>query len=108
VSLRRIEEIEIGPSGHLLVRPEPLGGEVDAMIYRAGSGLRWDPKERAFHAWEPHRWPHAELLQHIVRVLSAECGTTLRVSETTRWINIPQEQVAALRSVVASEGAPDA
>ena len=106
MALRRIEEIKIAPSGNLFVRPEPAEGAADAMIYRAGNGLRWDPKERAFHAAEPQRWEHAELLLHIVRTLAAECGDTLLISDSTRWTNVPQAQVAALRSVSAKE-APD-
>jgi hypothetical protein len=103
---RRIEEIKIAPSGYLFVQPEPAEGAKDAMIYRAGNGLRWDPKERAFPAAEPQRWKHAELLLHIVRTLAEECGDTLVVSDSTRWTNVPQAQVEALRSVSAKE-APD-
>lgn len=72
---------------------------MDGLIYRAGNGLGWDAEERAFHAAEPHRWEHAELLQHIIRTVAEECGDSLQLSDSTRWINVPEEQVAALRSV---------
>lgn len=102
--LRRIEEIKIAPSGNLFVRPEPAEGAADAMIYRAGNGLRWDPQESAFHAAEPHRWEHSELLLHIVRTLADECGETLLISDSTRWTNVSPEQIAALRSASVRNG----
>jgi hypothetical protein len=79
---------------------------MDALIYRAGNGVSWDPTENAFQAGEPHRWDHAELLQHIIKTLADECGDVLQVSDATLWTNVPEEQVAALR-LAASRGAPD-
>ena len=105
MALRRIEEIRIAPSGQLLVRPEPAEGALDALICRAGNGVRWDLNERAFHAAELHRWQQAELLQHIVRTVADECGDNLQISESTLWTDVPEEQVAVLRA--AANGAPD-
>ena len=107
MQLRTIEEIEIDQMGRLLVRPELVGGESYAMIYRAANGLRWDSKEKAIRASEPERWTHSELLHHVVRALAGECGTTLQVSDSTRWINVSEEQVAALIAAAASEGSAD-
>ena len=106
MALRRIEQIKISPMGHLLVRPAPADGAMDALIYRAGNGVGWDPKESAFRASEPHRWEHAELLQHIIRTMADECGDFLQVSDSTLWTNISEQQVVALR-LAASQGAPD-
>lgn len=103
MALRRNEEITITPSGILFVRPEPREGVAYAVIYRAGNGLRWAQKKQAFHAAEPSRWGHAELLLHIGRILADECGETLHVSDSTRWTNVPDELIAVLRPISAKE-----
>lgn len=105
--VRRIDDIEIAPSGSLLVRPESEGRADYGLIYRAANGLRWDAKEQALHAWEPDRWEHAELLRHIVQTLADECGITLQISESTRWINISQAEQASLATALVMEP-PDA
>jgi hypothetical protein len=107
VLLRRIEEITLEQPWRLLVRPELVGGEGYELIFRSASGLRWDPGQKMFYASEPERWAHSELLQHLVRTLANECGTTLQVTSSTRWVNISGELLAEL-AASASEGALDA
>ncbi|WP_353957273.1 hypothetical protein [Pelomonas sp. SE-A7] len=104
--LRRIEEVALESSGRLLVRPELVGGEGYEQIYRAANGLRWDPGQKVFFASEPERWAHSEFLSHLVRTLANECGTTLQVSNSTRWVNISGELLAELAAAAAGD-APD-
>ncbi|MEH0168489.1 hypothetical protein [Roseateles microcysteis] len=104
--LRRIEEVTLEQPWRLLVRPELVGDEGYELIYRSANGLRWDPGQKVFYASEPERWAHAELLQHLVRTLADEFGTTLQVTSSTRWVNTSGELLAELGASV-SGGAPD-
>jgi len=99
--VRRIEEVTLHDSFGLQVRPELIGDEGYELIYRTANGLRWDPTKRVFYASEPERWAHSDLLQHLVRSLADEFGTTLQVTSATRWVNISAELLAELAAEVS-------
>ena len=98
---RAIAKIIIEPSGALLVCPRaetPVGYEY---IYREANGLRWDREKRALFAYEPSRWKHEELLQHIAPTLRHRCDEELYFAEQTEWVGVSPALQSALRSALA-------
>jgi hypothetical protein len=94
---RAISKILVNSAGALFVVPESKDDTRCEYIYREANGLRWDKSLQAFHAYEPGRWQHDELLRHIATTVRSAFDEDLRVTEATVWEGIAPELEARLR-----------
>ena len=97
---RAIAKVLVDSSGYLFVCPETEAGATYEYIYREANGLRWDRSLRALHAYEPDRWEHVELLQHMAATLAGACDEELHFTEKTVWLGVPTELQDKLRSAL--------
>ena len=98
---RIVTAIEVDDSGRLLVRPAAETGTPYERVYREANGLRWDKEERAFCAYEPTRWTHEELLQHIVATVRSAFDERLCITARTAWNGMSPELENKLRHVLS-------
>ena len=99
-----IRRIRIDQAGRLLLEPTRFDA-IYAYVYREGNGLRWNPAENSFVAFEPTRWSHSELLGHIVRTLREGLSVRMVLMPETVWDNVSSEAEKLLRDVLTSAGA---
>lgn len=98
VALRRIE---IDATGRLLLAPA-VSGSTYAYIYREAKGIRWDPRESSFVAYEPAGWQHAELAAHIVQTVREALSVRLVVTERTTWSNVSPATEGEIREMLGA------
>jgi hypothetical protein len=100
VSVRAIAIDE--PTNSLFVLPGIATGVDYQYIYRAESGVRWDASHEAFHACEPQKWTHGDLLKQIRVSVASEYGDLLVAGSETRW-GIQDERLCQELRKAASE-----
>ena len=81
---RAIAKVVVDSSGRLFVSPKTDDGHSYEYIYREANGLRWDQARRALCAYEPSRWRHEELLQHMATTLCESCDEELTLHRANR------------------------
>ena len=98
---RTVAKVIVDSKGRLFLVPDL---EADATsyeyIYREANGLRWDRTTHAFHAYEPERWDHVELLHHIASTLRSAYDEDLRFTDKTVWEGIHDELRPRLRAAL--------
>jgi hypothetical protein len=103
---RDISAVVLDPSGHLVVRPDPQSKYDYSFIHRDASGIRWDPKEKGFAAYEPERWEPVTLLLQITAAVRNEYREQLQLTHKTLWLGIDDQlkvRLAAALSAVPEE-----
>jgi hypothetical protein len=98
---RAIARILIDSAGRLFVAPDSEPTESYEYIYREANGLRWDRGMKALFAYEPTRWKHEELLQHIDATLRSCCDEVLCFTERTEWVGVSPALQGTLRSALS-------
>jgi hypothetical protein len=98
---RAIAKVILEPSGKLLVCPHIEARVGYEYIYREANGLRWDREKRALVAYEPSRWKHEELLEHIAATLRHSFDEELHFTEQTEWVGASPELQSQLQAVLA-------
>lgn len=83
-----ITQIEIDESGKLHVKPEL---EKFTLIYRTATEVHWDENKLTLYSPKPREWNYLEWFLHITKVAKTECSTELKLTDKTKWINIPDE-----------------
>jgi len=83
-----IEEVSVHEDGSLRLRP--ADGDFE-YVYRAATGVRWDPETRELVAPPPREWTYVDWFRQIVRAVNEEFGQTLAITSATRWTNVAPE-----------------
>jgi hypothetical protein len=94
VSLDVITAVEIDANGRLLVKP---GSERFPYIYREAMEVGWDAKGEFLFSPRPREWSYFDWFRQILEAAQAQ-GCTLRVSDATRWDNVPADLVAQMKA----------
>ena len=89
-----ISEVGIDAEGRLLVTP---GSERFRYIYREAMEVHWDEAGGFLFSPKPREWSYAEWFSQILAAAQMQ-GCALRVSESTRWRNIPSELMAKMKA----------
>jgi hypothetical protein len=82
-----IEEVRIDADGRLHVKPASARF---LYIYREAMEVHWDADAGTLHSPVPREWSHARWFQQMLAA-ATEQGCTLRLSEATRWVDVPRE-----------------
>tara|TARA_R110000744_G_scaffold374579_1_gene487460 strand:- start:88 stop:396 length:309 start_codon:yes stop_codon:yes gene_type:complete len=83
-----ITQIEIDESGKLHIKPQV---EIFSLIYRTATEVHWDDIKQTLYSLKPREWNYLEWFVHITAVARNECSIELKVTEKTKWINIPDD-----------------
>ena len=84
MELETIAELEIDTAGKLHVVPST---RVFPYIYREAMEVHWDPARRSLYSPTPRDWPYSHWFQQILDA-AREQGYELRLSASTKWLNI--------------------
>lgn len=84
----KIVKIEIDVSGKLHIKPE---FEKFSLIYRTASEVHWDENHQTLISPKPKDWNYIDWFKHIVKVVETDCFVEISISETTNWVNVPEE-----------------
>jgi len=84
----KIIKIEIDESGRLLITPDT---ERFTMIYRSAAEVHWDNKMNALYSPKPREWSYLDWYKHIVSLIVTDCNCRLLITESTEWINVPDD-----------------
>jgi hypothetical protein len=83
-----IIEIEIDESERLLIKPET---EKFPMIYRSAAEVHWDNNKNCLYSPKPREWSYLDWYKHIVSLIVTDCNCRLLITESTEWINVPED-----------------
>jgi len=89
-----IRQVEIDEAGRLLVTPDSTRFPY---IYREAMEVHWDDARGFLFAPKPREWSYLDWFRQILEAAKAQ-GGELRLSERTRWINVPDDVVAEMRA----------
>ncbi|TRZ42440.1 hypothetical protein [Robertkochia solimangrovi] len=92
----KIISVEIDNTGRLYIQPEKSNF---SLVSRTATGVHWDKDKLTLYAQRPREWTYLEWFIHIVSVIKTECFTELELTETTEWVNIPDELKHEIRKV---------
>ena len=84
----KIIEIEIDESERLLIKPET---EKFTMIYRSASEVHWDNNKNCLYSPKPREWSYLDWYKHIVTLIVTDCNCKLLITQSTKWINVPED-----------------
>jgi hypothetical protein len=84
----KIIKIEIDESGRLLITPDT---ERFTMIYRSAAEVHWDNKMNSLYSSKPREWSYLDWYKHIVSLIVTDCNCQLLITESTDWINVPDD-----------------
>lgn len=91
MEIEEISRIEIMDSGEIYVALLGGGKPMYQYVYRAAAGVYWDNDAKGFKALMSGEWNQTNWFNHIVRIVASELGIALRLTETTTWVNVPEQ-----------------
>jgi Integron Cassette Protein Hfx_Cass5 len=94
----QIAEVEILPTGELLVRPagDPTG--YFKYVWRAGAEVNWDETRKSFVTPRPKEWSYSTWFAQILWIVRSELAVTLSLTPQTVWANISPEIQAQMHA----------
>jgi hypothetical protein len=94
-----ISVMEIDEVGKLHVVPSSFSFPY---IYREAMEVHWDVARRSLHSSKPREWSYSRWFQQILAA-AHEQGCDLRLSESTKWLNVdPATKIALLQTSLKS------
>jgi len=87
-----IAELEIDAAGKLHVVPST---QAFPHIYREAMEVHWDTARRSLYSPAPREWTYSRWFQQILAA-AQEQGCQLRLSSSTKWLNIDPGTTAQL------------
>lgn len=81
-----IIEIGIDEKERLFVKPEKA---TFPLIYRTATEVHWDDKYNFLFSPKPNEWKYLDWYKQIIGVVETECNYKLKLTDKTKWTNIP-------------------
>lgn len=97
-----ISKIEIMENGEMFVVLTSGGNPMYQYIYREASEVYWDNEVKGFKAPTPTKWNHSDWFKQIVGVAASGLGISLKLSNATIWVNVPEQtktEICAVQSI---------
>lgn len=92
----KISKIEIDESGRLVITPDT---EKFTMIYRSASEVHWDDKINSLYSPKPRKLSYLDWYKHIISIIVSECNCRLLITDSTKWINVPDEMKCEIKNL---------
>jgi hypothetical protein len=99
MEIEEISKIEIMKSGEMFVVLASGGKPIYQYIYREAAGIYWDSEVKGFKASAPEKWTYTEWFKQIVSVVASCLGVTLKLSNFTVWVNVPEQLKAEIKAL---------
>lgn len=88
MTIDKILEIGIDDKERLFVKPQT---EQFEFIYRDASGISWDDKEKFLYSPKQGELTYFDWFRQIILATKGEYGCELKITNETKWTNIPAE-----------------
>ncbi|HYD78557.1 MAG TPA: hypothetical protein VEC06_02015 [Paucimonas sp.] len=92
-----ISTVELLEDGELLLQLESGGKPSYQYVYRAATGVYWDPDRKTFKFSTQKDGKYAQWFEHIVKVVRDEMNVDLQLGENTTWKHFPNEDRDAIQ-----------
>lgn len=99
MDIEEIAKIEILENGEMFVLLTSGGKPMYQYIYREAAEVYWDHQVKGFKAPTPGKWNHSEWFNQIVSVVASGLGVTLKLSNATIWVNVPEQIKAEICAI---------
>ena len=92
-----ISGVKLSEIGDLRLQLASGGNSSYQYVYRAASGVHWDPENRAFKFATKNDGQCAKWFVHIVKVAESEIGLHLRLGADVTWDNVSDAEKDAMK-----------
>ncbi len=99
MEIEEISKIEILENGYMFVLLSSGGKSMYQYIYREAAEVYWDNEVKGFKAPAPRKWSHSDWFKHIASVVASGLGVTLKLSNATIWVNVPEKTKSEICAV---------
>jgi hypothetical protein len=93
-----IEEVRVDEKGRLCLRPARA---TFSYIYREAIEVEWEPYSRTLRSPGPREWGYPRWFQQVAGA-ARESGCRLMITPSTQWVNVSDDDKAAMLEIWAS------
>ena len=97
-----ISEIAVTETGEIQVTHIINWKDLFQFIYRTATGVEWNEKSQCFMSPAPRDWSLFDWYANIVGSVASEMGVVLKVTQNTKWCNVPKELQGDIEAYVYS------